>query len=74
MQKMCAEVDAHNKLITFNTILVKSSTNSDVRPANHNVRDGMCDWAFNNYIIETCYNIGEFVTTHNYREAFIIMR
>ena len=32
-QKMCAEVDAHIK--SSSGVLVKSSTNSDARPANH---------------------------------------
>ena len=44
MQKICAEVDTR-----LSGVLVKSSTNSDAGPANHNaltVRDGMCDWAF----------------------------
>ena len=36
IQKMCAEVDAHKKWMTFISVLVKSSTNSDARPANHN--------------------------------------
>ena len=36
MQKMCAEVDAHNQRITFIRVFVKLSTDSDARPANHN--------------------------------------
>ena len=38
MQKIFAEVDAHNKWISSSSVLVKSSTNSDARPANHNAQ------------------------------------
>ena len=58
MQKVYAEVDAHNKWITF--IRRSRKIINDACPANHNkthcpkffifcaldVRDGMCDWAF----------------------------
>ena len=36
MQKMCAKVDAHKYEWRSSGVLVKSLTNSDARPANHN--------------------------------------
>ena len=36
IQKMCAEVDAHKKWMTFIRRSCQTSTNSDARPANHN--------------------------------------
>ena len=67
MQKICADVDAHNKLIMFTwrsrriiNELWRTPSESQRTDQNSSffcaldVRDGMCDWAFNMFRVQAC--------------------